>query len=243
MLENYIHKYQARGKYIFTPNEACKAKGDRLLRFFKNHEFPDYFFHYKTGGHVAALHSHLQNNFFFKIDLQNFFYSVSRNRVAEALRAFGFHPARTFAKWSSVRNPYSDGPAYVLPIGFVQSPLLASLVLLRSPVAAAIERARDKAVNITVYFDDFIGSGLSVDAVTPAYEEMLSSFKEANLKPSPYKLAPPAAAVKAFNCDLSRGRVEVTPERIDRFFSEARSLASAAAFEQYRARVASLNLA
>jgi hypothetical protein len=242
-LINYEHKYQARGKFIFTPNDACKRKGERLLRFFEDYDFPTCFFHYKPGGHVAALHSHLPNRFFFKIDLQNFFYSISRNRVADALRHCGFKPARAFAKWSSVINPYVGGPRYVLPIGFKQSPLLASLALMRSPVAGAIERAQGGGCTVSVYFDDFVGSGPSVTELTIAYNDILASFGEANLIANPTKLLPPAAAIRAFNCDLSQGLAEVTADRIKLFYSEPRSLASARGFRDYVARVGANNFA
>ena len=242
MLENYVHRYQARGKYIFAPNAQCNRKGERLLRFFKNYDFPAYFFHYKPGGHVAALHSHLHHGLFFKIDLQNFFYSISRNRAAQALRRAGFKPARTFAKWSSVRNPYNYGPQYVLPIGFMQSPLLASLALIGSPVIDAIEKCMTEGVLITVYFDDFIGSGDNIHAVAAAYERMLTAFEAANLTAAPHKLTPPAAAIRVFNCDLRKGRALVTPERIAAFFSEPRSFSSADSFRHYQDRVAALNL-
>ncbi|SRR6266566_3028105 len=201
-LVNYQHKYQSRNKFIFTPTAECVRKGRRLLRFFKNDPFPPHFFHYKRGGHVAALHSHVENRFFFKIDLQNFFYSISRNRVADALRHFGFRPARAFAKWSCVINPYDAGPRYVLPIGFVQSPLLASLALMRSPIAGAIARAQARGCKVSVYFDDFIGSGPNAADLTIVYNDILATFTEANLMANPNKLLLPAAAIRAFNCDL-----------------------------------------
>src|SRR6266481_3734351 len=146
MLENYTHKFKWRGKDIYVPNEECVRKGEVLLSWGEAIALPDYFFHYRSGGHVAALHAHLKNTFFFRIDLKNFFYTVGRNRVKAALIAFGFNRARTYSKWSVVRNPYGDVPRYVLPIGFVQSPLLASLVLMRSAVAGAIENAQAKGV-------------------------------------------------------------------------------------------------
>ena len=157
MLENYECKFQTRGKIIFVPNERSVRKGRRILKFFSKFEFPDYFYHYKSGGHVAALHAHLENKLFFKIDIQNFYYSIARMRVTRALRSWGYPGANTVAKWSCVANPY-PGPRHVLPIGFVQSPLLASLVLLKSPVVEAIERAIKNGVCISVYLDDFVGS-------------------------------------------------------------------------------------
>ena len=60
MIENYKHKYRSRGKFIFVPNERCERRGRRMLEFFSKLDFPDYLYHYKKGGHVAALHAHLR---------------------------------------------------------------------------------------------------------------------------------------------------------------------------------------
>jgi|ERR1700674_3131958 len=242
MFENYKYKYRSRGKFIFVPTERCERKGRRLIQFFSTRvDFPDYFFHYKPGGHVAALHAHLKNEFFFKIDIQNFFYSIARNRVTRTLRDWGYLGASNAAKWSCVANPV-PGPSYVLPIGFVQSPLLASLVLMRSPVAKAIDRARANGVTISVYLDDLIGSHGDEDTVREAYEDILRSCLEANLIPNQNKLAPPNKAIVAFNCDLTRGNAEVTKERLERFFSITHTDLSRRSFEEYRSRVASANV-
>lgn len=58
---------------------------------------------------------------FARIDISNFFYSVSRRRVKSALGRIGIGKADFFSKWSTVANPYGD-PAWALPYGFVQSP-------------------------------------------------------------------------------------------------------------------------
>jgi hypothetical protein len=241
MLVNYRFKYQARGKFIFVPNELCVRRGERLLHFFSKTEFPEYFFHYRAGGHISALHQHLPGNFFFKIDIQNFFYSIARERVFRALREWNFRPGGNYARWSCVRNPYANGPRYVLPIGFIQSTLLASLALMRSPVDAAIQRAKQKGVFVSVYLDDFIGSHQHEEVLRATYEDILQSLEEARLTVNANKLTPPSAAIVAFNCDLSHGTVAVAHERIARFIAEARGPASQQAFDMYRRRVASQN--
>jgi hypothetical protein len=86
MLENYKHKYPSRGKFIFVPTPECDRRGERLLRFGEHIGLPPYFFHYRRGGHVEALHQHIESRYFFRIDLKNFFYSISRNRVSRILR-------------------------------------------------------------------------------------------------------------------------------------------------------------
>jgi hypothetical protein len=66
---------------------------------------------FKKGGHVAALHEHLNNALFFRIDIQNFYYSIARMRVTRALRDWRYPGAGTFAKWSCVVNP-GPGPKF-----------------------------------------------------------------------------------------------------------------------------------
>jgi hypothetical protein len=242
LIENYQFKYKSRGKWIYVPNDFCLRRAKHIINFFERHiAFPGYFYHYKSGGHVAALHSHLKNDFFFKIDVQNFFYSIARNRVDRALRSKGLRGAPTYAKWSTVRSPYENGPRYVLPIGFWQSTHIASLVLMQSPVAAAIERARDTGVFVSVYLDDFVGSHSDEALLREVYEDIQAACVEANLVPNERKLVPPSKAIVAFNCDLTKGQATVTNERIEKFFAEDHSALAWASFDSYLERVERAN--
>jgi hypothetical protein len=241
MIENYKFKFRSRGKIIFVPNERCVRKGRRIIQFFSRRvDFPPYFYHYRSGGHIAALHAHLANKLFFKIDIQNFYYPIARMRVTRALRSWSYPGANTLAKWSCVVNPF-PGPRHVLPIGFVQSPILASLVLMKSPVTQAIERAIDNGVCISVYLDDFVGSHNDIKTLEAAYNDIRETCVAAELIPNPTKLVPPSQAIAAFNCDLTQGMAEVTSARVERFFSERRSELATAAFQAYRKRVSSKN--
>jgi hypothetical protein len=113
MFQNYKWTWKRNGKIIFAPTKDTDWRGDQIIEFCDREvEFPVCFYHYRKGGHVVALHGHLQNRLFFKIDIQNFFYSISRNRIAAALHHAGFFWARTFAKWSSVKDPYPVGSRY-----------------------------------------------------------------------------------------------------------------------------------
>src|SRR5262245_50716208 len=106
MIENYKHKFLLRDKFIFIPNERCIRKGRRIIRHFRGIQFPPYFYHYKSGGgHIAALHDHIDNKFFFKIDIKSFYYSIARERVTRALRRYRLQGGQTHAKWSCVANP------------------------------------------------------------------------------------------------------------------------------------------
>jgi hypothetical protein len=241
MYVNYRLRYETRGRFIFVPTEECREYGERLLRECRERvELPDYHFHYTPGGHVAALHRHIQNRFFFRIDVRRFFYSIRRNRVAGALRYFGISDARDRAKWSCVANPYSDG-GYVLPIGFVQSPMLASLVVMKSPVADAIEEARNRGAFVSMYFDDFIGSALEIELLREVFARFLNACERAALPINGAKLVEPSPMATAFNCELREGYSAVEAERVARFYSEERSTASTDSFESYRKRVSEKN--
>ena len=243
MLINYSLRYRTRGKWIFVPTDQCERKGRRIIKYFSRFKFPDYFYHYRPGGHVAALHTHIENKLFFKIDIQNFYYSIARMRVTRALRSHAYQGANTLAMWSTVRNPYPAGHAHVLPIGFIQSPLLASLVLMKSPVAIAIERAISKGVRISVYMDDFIGSHNDACILETAYADVRDASVAAGLIPNPDKLVPPTSAITAFNCDLTFGLTNVSTERIAKYDArENRTPNSDASFAQYREFVAAANI-
>lgn len=242
MIGNYKSKFNSRGKFIFVPSLLCEKKAKRLITFGASLELPDYFFHYRSGGHVDALHRHLENNHFFRIDLKNFFYSIGRNRIARLLRQHKFSGnARTYAEWSTVRNPYPDGPKYALPIGYRQSPLLASLALYDSAVASAIEEASARGVFVSVYFDDLIGSSCNVDELRVTYDGILAACVQANLVINPAKLVAPSDAIVAFNCNLTHGRAHVTAERIQKFIDEGRGPFAAEAFLAYCERVEQRN--
>lgn len=243
MIENYKHKFSLRGKFVFVPNERCIRKGRRIIRHFRGMPFPSYFYHYQSGGHIAALHAHLDNRYFFKIDIKSFYYSIARERVTRALRRWRLQGAQTHAKWSCVRNPASCGrPKYVLPIGFVQSPLLASLVLLYSPVTAAIERAIARGVTVSVYLDDIVGSHDDQALLMEVYEDIRQACIAGEFIPNAEKLTPPTDAIVAFNCDLMQGQTYVTDARVRKFYEDPdRSPASSQSFEEYRELVASAN--
>jgi len=243
MLQNFKWTWKRKGKFIFAPSKDADRRGDQIIEFCaRNVDFPLCFYHYRKGGHVLALHGHLQNQFFFKIDIQNFFYSISRNRIAAALHKAGFPWARTFAKWSSVRSPYDVGPRYCLPIGFKQSPALASLVLMRSPLMAMVERAEEAGAFVSIYLDDLICSGNDEAVLHELYEEFLAAFEEANLVPNPTKLVSPTDEIIVFNCELRHGFARVTQERIQEYLEVPRTAASQISFATYCAKVAEANI-
>ena len=151
--ENFRHSYWKNGKPIFVPNDFSIELGNKLKRkVAEKYSFDSFFYHFKDGSHVVALHRHRKNAFFCRVDISRFFYSIRRNRLKRILRSIGVPKPEFYAKWSTVKNPFVGG-GYVLPYGFVQSPILATLVLSESPIGNYL-RSLPGSITPSVYMDD-----------------------------------------------------------------------------------------
>src|ERR1700712_4044460 len=145
MPAKWVHRFEAKpGRWVFNPSPEARAEGAEIKAAVeKNWKAPAYYYHLRNGGHVAALRSHLASRFFVKLDLSDFFGSISRSRVSRTLKTFYSHAvARQMATSSTVRHPDNPGRT-ILPYGFVQSPLLASLVLHKSSLGKFLEALSD----------------------------------------------------------------------------------------------------
>ncbi|KPP82832.1 MAG: hypothetical protein HLUCCA04_01825 [Oceanicaulis sp. HLUCCA04] len=240
-IRNFEYSYIRNNKPIFVPTGIGRRIGQEIkYKVEKAHKFDDFQFHLRRGGHVAAIHSHRDGLFFAKIDIANFFYSVSRRRVQSALARIGLDSPRFFAKWSAVKNPYGL-PEFAIPYGFVQSPILASLVFYFSETANFIRSAIGD-INISVYVDDISISSKCEISVAQAYAEINRLLPEDGFQINDQKLAPPAADIVLFNCELKNQLAEVQEARIAKFFSVERSPAAEEAFAAYCASVERGNL-
>ena len=234
--ENFSYQYQLKGKPVFAPSDLGRRIGEDLKQRVENaFSFDPFYYHLRDGGHVAALHSHRPNSHFAKIDLSRFFYTVGRNKVVRALREVGVERHEHYGKWSTVRNPYKE-PRYSLPYGFVQSPILASLVLARSSLGTLL-RELARQVTVSVYVDDISLSSPSAESVADAYARLVEGVPAAGFTLNDTKSRPPAAAMEVFNCELERDRAKVREARVEEFYAEPRSAESALGFQRYLASV------
>lgn len=231
--ENFDYSFLLKGKRVFKPNERGVRIGhDVKAKVEAAYSFDPFVFHMREGGHVSALHSHRSHSFFARLDVENFFYGVGRNRVARALRQIGLERSNHYARWSTVKNPY-DGPSYALPYGFVQSPILATLVMMTSPVGDYL-RSIPEAVTASVYMDDIALSGNDEAQLTNVFEALREVLVESNFAISVPKLRPPSASMDLFNCDISNAHTSVREDRRAEFYTTPdRSQASISAFERY----------
>lgn len=230
---NCAYSYKnGRGKPVFVPSEDGRKIGRDLKRKVERRfDPPAYFFHLRDGGHVAAIHTHRSRRYFARVDIENFFYGVSRNRIIRALRALDLPGTERYAKWSTVKNPFG-APSYALPYGFVQSPILASLVLAQSPLGVFLGEL-SKFVTVSVYVDDIAISGNNRRVLERAYKKVRRKVLESNLKINEAKCAAPGLEVELFNCHLTHLQTLVTDVRRDEFYSQQRSESSEAAFAAY----------
>jgi len=235
-IRNYSFKYDRRGKPVFAPSNVGRRIGNEVKDAVEGaFVFSPLYFHFRAGGHVAAIHHHRPHRFFARIDISRFFYSISRRRVQSALDRIGVANAAFYAKWSTVANPF-EAPRYALPYGFVQSPILASLVLASSTVGEHLG-SLSPDVTVSVYVDDISLSSDRLDALQAAYDATIAVLEGDGFLVSADKLRPPAAAIDVFNCDLAHGLSKVRDDRINQFMADVPSHEAEAAFAAYCASV------
>jgi hypothetical protein len=132
-----------------------------------------------------------------------------------------------------VKNPYQI-PTYALPYGFVQSPILSTLVLMQSPVGDLLRNiTATGSVTVTVYMDDISLSSDDEGNLVIAFEQVSDCLIGANFAISAHKIRNPSPKMDIFNCDLSQGKAQVQQGRKNEFFAEPHSPESIEGFDQY----------
>lgn len=129
--------------------------------------------------------------------------------------------ARTVANQSTVLLPKSSPAKFILPFGFVQSPIIASLCLHKSYLGETIAKLSNTVgINLSVYMDDII---ISLNDKTKA-EEVLERVQDAAERSSfmlnPAKTEGPSEQITSFNINLSYDNVEIEQERFDIFIND-----------------------
>jgi hypothetical protein len=241
-LENCEYSYKGKNdRPIYVPTKMARGVGHELIKLLDKLYKPEPFvFHLGIdGGHVAALHRHRSNKYFAKVDLSRFFYSIGRNRVKAALKAGGVRKAEYYARWSCVKNPYAP-PSYALPYGFVQSPILASLVLSHSGVGEFLRSIADK-IAVSVYVDDIALSCNNKQDLDRAYNKLRETIIKSKFSINEEKSFARALTIDVFNCRLTRKETLVTDDRKTEFYAVPHSPLSEISFERYCDSVAEGN--
>lgn len=217
MIRNYVQRFQLKnGKFVYVQEDSYQERARTHLKWWgKKWTPPNHYFHYRDGGHVAALKEHLGSCFFARADLEKFFWHVTRNKITRALKRIGipYADARQYAQEATV----ADGGRYFLPFGFVQSPYLATLCLEKSKMGECFRDLRGSGLKLSVYVDDVILSGDDHGEVERGLDLLSNVGKAVGFPLNMAKVQRAGAEVLAFNIHAGTGRLEVADQRMKEF--------------------------
>lgn len=208
------------GSWVFVPTKETIDNGLEIKKAIEERwKPPSYYFHLKDGGHVRALQSHTHHTSFVHLDIRDFFGSINRTRVTRCLKSiFGYSDARAMANESTVFHPDEKSRRTILPFGFVQSPIVASMCLYQSALGRCLHRLTQlKDVQVSVYVDDIVVSTDSHVLTAEALEQLEEASKKSGLALNAEKQEGPADSITAFNIDLSHLALFIEPERFAQF--------------------------
>ncbi|MEX9891288.1 reverse transcriptase domain-containing protein [Providencia rettgeri] len=216
--EKWLYKFELKeNHWIYVPSKVERERGIILLDdLYSKWVPPLYYYHLRNGGHVAALKAHLGNKYFAHIDIKGFFNSTGRSRITRVLKEFyQFEKAREIAKFSTVKNLVNSTPSHVLPFGFVQSPILATLCLHKSFLGNTIRECFNrKDIKISIYMDDIIISSSEKELLDEIYMELLNAVVRSHYFINEEKKNPPSDHVVVFNIHLSHRYLKITEKRL-----------------------------
>ncbi|MFP3744214.1 reverse transcriptase domain-containing protein [Achromobacter sp. SIMBA_011] len=210
----------APGKWVFVPSAESRERGERITSKIKEKwQAPAYFYHCHHGGHVRAIKQHLANTHFCCVDIESFFTSINLSRVTRALKQyFGYEVAREFARDSVIRLVGDVDSQYILPFGFVQSPIIASVCLDQSALGRVLHELASKPdITVSVYVDDIILSGSDPYRLQQEFESIKAAADRSGWKVSTSKTQPPGEQILSFNIHLSQGNLTISSERMGLF--------------------------
>lgn len=204
------------GAWIFVPTEESIESGTAIKAAIEERwKPPRHYYHLRAGGHVEALKSHLENRCFIHLDIQDFFGSINRTRITRCLKdMFGYARAREIANLSTVIHPAREGRQFILPFGFVQSPLIASVCLYRSALGTCIRKIKAMdGIVVSVYVDDIVISTAKAELATAILPEVKRAAERSGFALNANKEEGPAKRISAFNIELSHQSLVIQSER------------------------------
>lgn len=206
-------------RWIFVPTLECREKGHEFVKLIQERwELPTFYYHLKSGGHVAALKVHADRKFFAKIDIKNFFPSISKSKVIRALKDIGinYRLSEFIASWSTVKSK-DNTKKYIVPYGFVQSQILASLCLDKSVIGNFIKGEVPREVLVSVYVDDIILSSNDASAIQNTYDQIIEIFDKTGFAVNDEKSHQALEHTTAFNIFMNANEINITDDRFEDF--------------------------
>ena len=218
-MRNYRSKIKLHnGRYAYTQVKEFKDRGLNIKAEILNRwEPPKYFFHYKNGGHISAIKAHLNNEVFTIIDISSFYPSITKNKIIKSLKKIEIPRLDTFEY--AAESVVSEKGKLVLPYGFVQSPIISSLVLHKSAVGRVLGNCTP-TLKLSVYVDDIIISSLEDDIgdLENYGEQLVEGMQQTHFKINEDKSAFEMPTVEAFNINVTHKYMEITQEKMSEFY-------------------------
>lgn len=205
------------GAWVFVPTKETIEAGLEIKKALEERwKPPPNYYHLLCGGHVGALRAHAGNSWFIHLDVKDFFGSINRSRITRCLKnLFGYERAREIANASTVIHP-SRGD-FILPFGFVQSPLIASICLYKSALGSRLQGLQKEGLTVSVYVDDLILSSNDLHVAHEAMTAVKHGAERSGFRLNQDKEEGPAEKITAFNIDLSAKYMAIEPERLVAF--------------------------
>ena len=232
------------GKPVFIQTAESKARGAEIIKLISEAYSPHEIFHHfkRRRGHVGALNKHQQSEWFSRLDLADFFGSVTRTKLSRALRGLGFTDRDAFKM--AFDSVVVRGNRKVLPFGFCQSPLLATLALESSALGQKLIEVSNRGIITTVYMDDALLSSDDSASLAGATDEVIAAAAIAEFALAPDKVTINQPVAEIFNCNITRGRRVFTPARMEQFVADLMEAnpAGAEAIERYVSTISEAEL-
>lgn len=228
MPAKWVQRFELKpGVWVYVPTPEVAVAGRALKTAIDERwHAPSYYYHLSKGGHLSALRAHMGNTFFAHRDIDNFFGNINASRITRWLKPFfGYASARQYAVESTVLHQQSREK--ILPFGFVQSPILASLCLSHSRLGKKLEELnRRQDITVSVYVDDILVSSLDEASLATAVAELDEAAERSRLPFNLTKRTDPGRAVKAFNIVLANQAMAIEAGRLEQLVARHREATS-----------------
>lgn len=216
----YNHHFALKpGTRVYIPSMFGAQRGREIKETIERlWRPPDNYYHLLDGGHVAAVRSHRDAPWLASLDLQRFFEQISRSKVHRALKAIGFSQREAWEMaCDSTVDKRPPQRKFSLPFGFVQSPIVASVVLAKSALGGEIRKLCADGSNVTVYVDDITVSGRSEQEVSSAVDKLEAAAALSGFSFNPEKSQPASRRVSSFNIQFGSGIMDIVDGRMAEF--------------------------
>lgn len=105
----------------------------------------------------------------------------------------------------------------MLPYGFVQSPLLASLAFYDSALGRCLRDISGRGLRVSIYVDDLVISGNDLSLINKAISDVHLAAKKSHFQFNELKSQGPSDKITAFNIEISKSKIEIHTEKLHEF--------------------------